>query len=75
MWVMIWIGLSFVVGALAGNRDRSFLGWTLLSLVISPIIGGLFMLCLGLPYYCAACRTSVRKGAEICPMCRNDLTA
>ena len=34
-----YIGLAFLVGALAARKGRSLVRWMLLSLVVSPIIG------------------------------------
>ncbi len=36
---LIWIGLSVVAGQIAANKGRSDLGFFLLSLLFSPIIG------------------------------------
>jgi hypothetical protein len=46
MWVVIWLGLSVVVGVAASGRGRSGFGWFLLSLFISPLIALLVLLVL-----------------------------
>jgi hypothetical protein len=38
-WLIIWVGLSFVAGAIAGNKGRSGVGFFFLSLILSPLIG------------------------------------
>ena len=42
-YAAIWFFLAALVGAFAGNRGRSGVGWFLVSLVISPLLG--FILC------------------------------
>jgi len=37
--ILLWILMSVGIGAIAANNGRSFLGWTALSLLLSPIIG------------------------------------
>lgn len=37
--IALWIILSIGIGAIAANNGRSFLGWTVLSLLLSPVIG------------------------------------
>jgi hypothetical protein len=39
-----WFFLAIVVGVLASGRGRSGFGWFLISLIFSPLIGGLFVL-------------------------------
>jgi hypothetical protein len=40
--VFLWVVLSIAVAILASNKGRSGFGWFVLSLVISPLIAGLF---------------------------------
>lgn len=42
-----WIALSILVGVLATNKGRKFLGWFLLSALISPLFGILALLVAG----------------------------
>ncbi|MCR5309224.1 MAG: hypothetical protein K6E21_03855 [Bacilli bacterium] len=44
---ILWLILAFVVASLAKKRGRSYAGWLILSLIISPIITGLIVLLLG----------------------------
>jgi hypothetical protein len=44
MEVLFWVGLSLVVGSIAGKYGRSSLGWFLLALLISPLLAMLFVL-------------------------------
>lgn len=41
--------LSLLVGFIASERGRSFAGWTLISLLISPLLAGLALLVVGRP--------------------------
>jgi hypothetical protein len=39
----IWIGLSVAIGHRAGFRGRNAWGWLALSLLISPLLAGIFL--------------------------------
>jgi MFS family permease len=56
MTLLFWIVFALVVGSLAGNYGRSSFGWFFLSLLISPVLGGLFLLIAG--------KTMLRKAQE-----------
>lgn len=43
-FLMFWVGFAVVVGLIANGKGRSFLGWTLLALLISPLLAGLLAL-------------------------------
>jgi hypothetical protein len=47
--IALWILMSVGIGAIAANNGRSFLGWTALSLLLSPIIGLIAVLIAGKP--------------------------
>jgi len=74
-----WLFLAVVVGIIAANRGRSGFGWFLLSLVISPLIGGILVLALGAPKSdpssdgehrkCPACAEWVKREAVKCKHC------
>ena len=42
-----WLMASIVVGIIASGKGRSFLGWTLLATLISPLLAGLLILVSG----------------------------
>lgn len=46
-FVLFWLGLSIVVGVAANSRGRNPVGWTLLAILISPLLAGLLVLALG----------------------------
>lgn len=74
-----WLVLSGIVGLIASGRNRSFIGWTLLSLLLSPLIGLVILLVVGkggdgqkrAP--CWQCKEQVVVGASKCPHCGADL--
>jgi len=41
MTVIIWLGVSILVGALASGKGRSGFGWFILSILLSPLIGAI----------------------------------
>lgn len=41
---LLWLILAFVVGAVASSNGRSFVGYLLLSLLLSPLIGLIVLL-------------------------------
>ncbi len=42
--VLFWFGFAIAVGVLASNRGRSGFAWFLISVVISPLLGFIFVL-------------------------------
>ena len=47
--IVLWILMSVGVGAIAANNGRNFIGWTALSLLLSPIVGLIAVLVVGKP--------------------------
>lgn len=47
MIVIFWVLLAIAVGIFAGRYNRSAIGWLLISLLVSPLIGWIFVLALG----------------------------
>lgn len=45
--ILIWIGLSFLVANAARNRNRSYAGALILSLLTSPLIAWLIVVLMG----------------------------
>ncbi len=80
-YFIFWFGLSIAVGILAGRRGRSGFGWFLFSIVLSPLLGVIFVLVLGrvisntdaptpdTHVRCPDCRELVRKDAKKCKHC------
>lgn len=71
-WFIVWVVAAVLVGALAGQRERSGFGWFLLALVISPLLAGLGLLIAGTgaqQVRCPACRELVRADAVKCKHC------
>lgn len=46
-WLAFWIIACVIVGIVAGSNGRSGFGYFVLSLFISPVLGGLLVLGLG----------------------------
>lgn len=44
MWLFLWFGLAVLVGVLAASRGRSGLAYALVSMVLSPLIGFIFVI-------------------------------
>ena len=47
--IALWILMSVGIGAIAAKNGRNFLGWTALSLLLSPIVGLIAVLIAGKP--------------------------
>ena len=47
--IALWILMSVGIGAIAANNGSNFLGWTALSLLLSPIVGLIAVLVMGKP--------------------------
>mgnify|MGYP001411128111 CR=1 FL=1 len=47
--VLFWLALSILVGVLANSEGRSGLCWTVLAMLISPLLAGILVLLLGAP--------------------------
>lgn len=80
---IFWLAFSFVAGIIASNKGRSGLGFFLLSILLSPILGILFALVAksniqfnGQPAptpethrKCPDCRELVLNDARVCKHC------
>ena len=77
----VWVALCVAVGMLAAKRGRSGWGWGLISVVISPLLGCIFLLIArdlspasGMPHptthvKCPDCAEFVLKDARKCKHC------
>jgi hypothetical protein len=79
-WLFIGVPLSLAAGLYAARLRRSAVGWTLVSLVLSPLVGFVFLAALGAKARgrrdrvpCPFCSEPVRISAVRCPHCRSDL--
>jgi hypothetical protein len=79
--LILWLGFSIAIGILASRRGRSGIGWFLFSLILSPLLGLIFVLVLprrNLQFEdvspethsrCPDCKELVRKDARKCRHC------
>ena len=77
---LFWFFFSVIVGIYAGNKGRSGIGFFLLSLIISPLLGILFAMVakakntneptLETHIKCPDCKEFVLKEARKCKHCR-----
>lgn len=87
MEYVLWFGLCIAVGLLASNRGRSGIGWFLISSVLTPILGFVFVLVLerkdgekkatgqGPPLRnCPDCKELIRSDARKCKHCGSEVT-
>jgi len=47
--IAVWILMSFGIGLIAANNGRSFIGWSVLAMLISPLLGLIAVLVAGKP--------------------------
>lgn len=87
MWIVLWIMLSILVGAYANSKGRSGIAYTLLSLILSPVVG-IFLAIAADPDFetiekraisagkyrkCPYCAELVKKEAKICKYCGKEV--
>jgi hypothetical protein len=81
---IIWIGLSIIAGYVGGKKGRSGIGFFLLSLILSPLIGLTWALVAkdinnevdfenGVLKKCLYCAELVKKEATKCKYCGGEL--
>jgi hypothetical protein len=76
---LAWIILSAIVSLLAKKRGRSPIAFLFLSLLLSPLIGGLilvFMVAAEKPELCKRCphcAETILLDAKVCKHCRRDI--
>jgi hypothetical protein len=89
-WFIVWVVLCIAVAVFANNRGRSGFGWFLLSLIISPLLGLLFVAITkdlrkeqqttastpgpNTHVKCPHCAEWVLPEASVCKHCRGTLT-
>lgn len=81
---LLWSLLSFAVGIWASSRGRSGVGWFFFSMILSPLLGFVFVAVIGRAgaaaaymdgpspdthVKCPMCAELVRKEAKLCKHC------
>lgn len=79
-FLLFWLGGAILVSILASKRGRSGGGWFVLSLIISPLLAGLFVLVLGSvsdesARKCPFCMEPVAAQAIRCKHCQADISS
>ncbi len=70
LFFLIWIACAVIVGAIARAKDRSFLGFFLISAVFSPLIGLIVVLVRQSGgKKCPSCVEKVKLEAKKCRHC------
>jgi len=69
----LWIVFSVLVGVWANSLGRS-VGWAIVgSLLLSPVIVGLYYLIVGSASKCPHCKGSIPKDVVACKHCGRDI--
>jgi len=71
-FILCWVGLSIGCGTFASNRGRSFLGFFIFSLLISPLIGFIVaFISTGKSEInkCPDCAEFIKSEANVCKHC------
>lgn len=72
---LFWFVGAIIVAIIASSRGRTVFGWFLLSVLFSPLLMGILVLCLGNPKTAAAQAVAAREAPNPdthvrCPDCR-----
>ncbi|OOE91281.1 zinc ribbon domain-containing protein [Salinivibrio sp. AR647] len=80
MMIIIWFILAIFVAFYASSKGRSGLGFFLISLILSPLIGFIIALVveersveIGEMKKCPMCAEMVRAEAKLCKHCHSEL--
>lgn len=71
--ILIWIVGSILVGKWYGDKGGNGFSGFLFSLMLSPLLGVLFVLASDPGEKCPFCKERIKKGASVCPHCQRTL--
>ena len=71
---LIWLVGATIVGAIARSKDKSFVGFFLTSIVLSPLIGLIVVLVGEGGSKCPICAETIKTAALKCRYCGNSLS-
>ncbi|PYV75384.1 MAG: hypothetical protein DMG96_17355 [Acidobacteria bacterium] len=75
VWILIWLGLSLVVGEFAHRKGKSAAVWMVVSVLISPLIAFVILSVSESSDYrtCPFCAEKIKAAAKVCRYCRHSL--
>lgn len=87
MWIVIWLILSILVAAYANSKGRSGIGYFLLSMILTPVLGLIITIAVepnidkleerailaGKRRKCPYCAELVKNEARICKHCGKEI--
>ena len=74
VWILIWLGLSLVIGEFAHRKGKSAAVWMVVAVLISPLIAFVILVSESSDSRtCPFCAERVKAAAKVCRYCRHSL--
>ena len=72
---IVWLVLCALVATIAERKGRKGGGYLLLSIFLSPLVGGIIVLCVSdkTKKECPFCKKAIDKNATVCPYCNQTI--
>lgn len=75
MLILLWLALACAIGTWARSRGNSFVGYSFLSLLFSPIVGAtILMLSDRNMKDCPKCAEEIKTAATVCKHCGHEFS-